>query len=48
MNRHKFKELVDALLEGELSEAEFLELEAELTVDPELRREYLDRIALTR
>ncbi len=47
MNRHKFKELVDALLEGELSEAEFLELEAELTVDPELRREYLDRIALT-
>lgn len=35
--------LIDALLDGDLSEADFLRLEAELHVDPTARRAYYDR-----
>ena len=47
MNRRKARELMDALLEGEISEADFLALEAQLVVDDELRKEYLQRVTLT-
>ena len=47
MNRYKVRELMDALLEGEISEADFLTLEAQLAVDDELRKEYLQRVTLT-
>ena len=40
-------ELLDGLLEGVLSEANFIRLEAELSVDPEARREYYDRVGLS-
>ncbi|QDU63320.1 FecR protein [Planctomycetes bacterium Pan216] len=39
--------LIDALLEHEISEADFLRLEAELSVDPEARRDYLARVSLS-
>lgn len=35
--------LIDALLDGDISEADFLRLEAELHVDPAARRAYYDR-----
>ena len=35
--------LIDALLEGDITEADFLRLEAELHVDPAARRAYYDR-----
>lgn len=38
--------LIDELLDGEISEADFLRLEAELHVDPKARRAYYDRQAL--
>lgn len=41
------RKLIDALLEGDVSEGDFLRLEAELTVDPEARRDYYDRVALS-
>ncbi len=41
------RKLIDDLLEGQISEADFLRLEAELTVDPEARREYYERLALS-
>jgi|GEM_PF-323332 len=47
MNRHKMKELIDSLLEGDISEADFVKLEAELSVDDDLRKEYLKRVALS-
>jgi len=40
-------QLIDALIEGEVSEADFVRLEAELTVDPAAREEYYRRLALT-
>ncbi len=40
-------ELIDALLEGEISESDFVRLEAELTVDPAVRREYYERVQLS-
>ena len=43
----ELRELMDAALEGEITEADFLRLEAELTVDAAARREYLDRVLLT-
>lgn len=39
-------ELLDALLDGTISEADLLRIEAELTVDSEVRREYYRRIQL--
>ncbi len=40
-------QLIDSLLEGDLSEADFIRLEAELSVDRAARREYYDRITLS-
>ena len=40
-------ELIDALIEGEISEADFLRLEAEMCIDPVARKAYFDRVALT-
>ena len=40
-------QLIDALLEGEITEADFVRLEAELSVDPAARREYYERVGLT-
>ncbi|MGK0188137.1 MAG: hypothetical protein ACI9R3_003929 [Verrucomicrobiales bacterium] len=39
--------LIDDLLDGSLSEAEFLRLEAELSIDPAARKEYYARLCLT-
>lgn len=39
--------LIEQLLDGEISEADFLRLEAELTVDAAARQEYYDRVALS-
>lgn len=47
MNQHELHELIDALLENEISEADQLRLEAELTVDPIARQEYYSRVLLT-
>ncbi len=41
------QQLIDAALEGDISEADFLSLEAELTVDPAARRDYYDRVTLS-
>lgn len=38
--------LIDDLIEGDLSEADFLRLEAELSVDPAARKEYYARLSL--
>ncbi|MCA9144263.1 MAG: FecR domain-containing protein [Planctomycetales bacterium] len=40
-------QLIDALLDGDISDADFLRLEAELSVDPNARREYYERIKLS-
>jgi hypothetical protein len=40
-------QLIDDLVEGQLSEADFLRLEAELSIDPVARKEYYGRLALT-
>ncbi len=47
MNPTERNELIDALIEGEISEADFLRLEAELSVDPAARKAYFDRVALS-
>jgi anti-sigma factor RsiW len=47
MTRDERNQLIDALLDGEISEADFLRLEAELHVDPQARRDYYDRLALS-
>ena len=47
MTPAELKQLIDACLEGDLSEADFLRLEAELSVDPAARREYYDRVGLS-
>ncbi|MCG6155897.1 LamG-like jellyroll fold domain-containing protein [Rubinisphaera margarita] len=47
MKNTELRQLIDAALEGQISEADFLRLEAELSVDPEARQEYYDRILLT-
>ncbi|QEG00726.1 FecR protein [Stieleria maiorica] len=38
--------LLDALLDGDISEADFLRLEAELIVDPEVRKTYYRRLEM--
>lgn len=40
-------ELIDALIEGDITEADFLRLEAELSIDPVARKAYFERVALT-
>ena len=47
MNPTERNELIDALIEGDISEADFLRLEAELSVDPAARKAYFDRVALS-
>ncbi len=47
MYRHELNELIDALLEGDISEADLLRIEAELSVDPKAREAYYDRLTLT-
>ena len=47
MNRTERSQLIDALIEGDISEADFLRLEAEFSVDPAARQEYYDRLALS-
>ena len=47
MNTTERNQLIDALLEGDISEADFLRLEAELSVDPAARQEYYSRLALS-
>ena len=46
MNRRERSQLIDALIDGEISEADFLRLEAEFSLDPTARQEYYDRLAL--
>jgi hypothetical protein len=40
-------QLIDALIEGDITEADFLRLEAEMSIDPVARKAYFDRVALT-
>ena len=47
MNRTERSQLIDALIEGDISEADFLRLEAEFSVDPAARQEYYDRLSLS-
>ena len=47
MNRKERRQLIDALIEGDISEADFLRIEAEFSVDPAVRQEYYDRLALS-
>ncbi len=46
MNHTERGQLIDALIDGDISEADFLRLEAEFSVDPAARRDYYDRLAL--
>ena len=47
MTAEELRSLIDDTLEGTISEADFLRLEAELSVDPVARREYYDRVFLS-
>ena len=47
MSPRERSQLIDALIEGDLSEADFLRVEAELSIDPAARAEYYQRLALT-
>ncbi len=47
MNQQERSQLIDALIEGNISEADFLRLEAEFSIDPAARKEYYDRLALS-
>jgi hypothetical protein len=47
MTGNERNELIDALIEGDISEADFLRLEAELSIDPSARKAYFDRLTLT-
>lgn len=46
MTRRQRHMLLDRLLDGEITEAERLQIEAELSVNPAARRDYYDRVAL--
>ncbi|MCB1094148.1 MAG: FecR domain-containing protein [Verrucomicrobiae bacterium] len=39
--------LIDELIDGAISEADFLRLEAEFSIDPQARRDYYNRLILT-
>ncbi len=47
MTLQERNQLIDALIEGDVSDADFFRLEAELTIDPAAREEYYLRLALT-
>jgi len=47
MNSKERNELIDALLEGEISEPAMLRLEAELSLAPAARKAYFERVTLT-
>ncbi len=47
MTPRERQQLIDELLDGAISEANFLRLEAEFSVDGEARQEYYDRLALS-
>ncbi|MCA8988565.1 MAG: FecR domain-containing protein [Planctomycetaceae bacterium] len=47
MTSQELRKLIDAALEGEISEADFLRLEAELSIDAHARSEYYERALLT-
>ena len=47
MSPQERSQLIDAMLNDDICEADFLRIEAELTVDPDARREYYDRLSLT-
>jgi hypothetical protein len=47
MKSSERNELIDALIEGDITEADFLRLEAEMSIDPVARKAYFDRVALT-
>lgn len=47
MNEKELHELMDAAIEGDISEADFLRLEAELTIHAAARKAYYDRVALS-
>lgn len=47
MNAQEREQLIEAMLNNQISEADFLRIEAELTVDPEARRDYYNRLGLT-
>ena len=46
MKEGELQQLIDDLLEGEISEADFLRLEAELHIDSRARKTYYDRLSL--
>ena len=46
MTKAELNELIDAVLDGVCSEADFVRLEAELHVDPEARQAYYERLKL--
>ncbi len=39
--------LIDALIDSDISEADFLRLEAEMSIDPEVRKAYYERLELS-
>lgn len=47
MKSDELNDLLDSLLDGDISEADFLRLEAELSVDPNARQQYYQRIKLS-
>jgi len=46
MNPQERAQLIDALIEGDISEADFLRIEAELSVDPKVRQQFFQRLQL--
>lgn len=46
MKREEYHQLIDELLDGVSSEADFVRLEAEMHVNPEVRAAYYERLAL--
>ncbi|MEZ6123290.1 MAG: LamG-like jellyroll fold domain-containing protein [Planctomycetaceae bacterium] len=47
MTAEELRSLIDDALDGTISEADFIRLEAELSVDRDARREYYDRVSLS-
>jgi anti-sigma factor RsiW len=47
MNANQRSQLIDALLDGNISDADFLRLEAEFSLDAAARQEYYQRLKLT-
>ncbi|QDV10528.1 FecR protein [Rosistilla oblonga] len=46
MTPEEREELIDSLIDGEIDEADFLRIEAEMSVDPEVRALYYNRLKL--